>query len=81
MIQIKWEIHNSHKMRSLAFGGDASASLDARQLLNESMDDSESEHLGLLMDDDQPEQEDDVPALQDRIAGMFVDQYITGENK
>ena len=42
-------------MRSLAFGGDASASLDARQLLNESMDDSESEHLGLLMDDDQPE--------------------------
>ena len=63
-------------MCSLAFGIDASTELDMHELLNDPINDSESEWLGHLMIDGEVWLEDDAPALQDHAASMVEDLMI-----
>ena len=59
-------------MCSLTFGDDASAELNMYQLLNEPINDSESECLGPLMNNGEVELKNDVSALQDLVTGVFA---------
>ena len=60
-------------MSSLTFGDDASDELNMEQLLNEPTNDNEREHLEPMLNDEEAELEEDVPALRNRVVGLVVD--------
>ena len=59
-------------MCSLNVGDDASVQLDMHQILNETNNNNESEYLQPLMNEEEEELEDKVPALQDRVTGVVT---------
>ena len=66
-------------MGSLTFGDNPSAELNMEQLLNEPMNESEREYMEPMLNDEEADLEEDVPALRNRVTGLAVDHLCAND--